>query len=268
MSGSSESGDSADTFWPGYVDAISNLAINLLFVIAVMAIVVIGSTLQLSELMKRKDTASAEGVAVSAVKVEEENPGPGSTAEKKSVASDTAASETNQKLVLQEKTIKQQAERITQLQSQLQSAKAAASAAAAGKVDGLVSDIKMPKDKVDEITAKKPIQIADGPSTSNAVQGGVIVNFNKDVIELTKEEVADLTRKLKDFGTLNAVSKWNIIVFVPKGFSEATRLGFYRANIVRNLLLQNGVKGENIELNVRESNRSDANSARVIVRPA
>ena len=38
----SSSDDASDTFWPGYVDAVTNLAINLLFVIAVMAIILIG----------------------------------------------------------------------------------------------------------------------------------------------------------------------------------------------------------------------------------
>ena len=45
MSAASDSDDVSDIFWPGYVDAISNLAINLLFVIAIMAIVVISATL-------------------------------------------------------------------------------------------------------------------------------------------------------------------------------------------------------------------------------
>ena len=60
MSAASDSDDVSDIFWPGYVDAISNLAINLLFVIAIMAIVVVSATLQLQELMKRKDKDPAQ----------------------------------------------------------------------------------------------------------------------------------------------------------------------------------------------------------------
>ena len=40
MAGASDSDDASELFWPGYVDAVTNLAINLLFVIAIMAIVV------------------------------------------------------------------------------------------------------------------------------------------------------------------------------------------------------------------------------------
>ena len=51
----SESNDGNDIFWPGYVDAVTNLAINLLFVIAVMSIVVLSATMQMAK-MSNKDT--------------------------------------------------------------------------------------------------------------------------------------------------------------------------------------------------------------------
>jgi outer membrane protein OmpA-like peptidoglycan-associated protein len=56
MSGNSQSDDGSDILWPGYVDAVTNLAINLLFVIAVMSIVVLGATMKIAELSKRKAT--------------------------------------------------------------------------------------------------------------------------------------------------------------------------------------------------------------------
>lgn len=46
MAGPTDSNDASDIFWPGYVDAISNLAINLLFVIAVMCIVILSFVLE------------------------------------------------------------------------------------------------------------------------------------------------------------------------------------------------------------------------------
>ena len=60
MAGNSESGDAGDLFWPGYVDAVTNLAINLLFVIAVMSIVVIGITLQIAQMTKKKAIEEAQ----------------------------------------------------------------------------------------------------------------------------------------------------------------------------------------------------------------
>ena len=49
MAATSHSDDTSDIFWPGYVDAV-----NLLFVIAVMSIVVLAAILQISELSKKK----------------------------------------------------------------------------------------------------------------------------------------------------------------------------------------------------------------------
>jgi outer membrane protein OmpA-like peptidoglycan-associated protein len=263
MASSGDSQDSADTFWPGYVDAISNLAINLLFVIAVMAIVVIGSTLQLSELMKRKDLSGEDGVAVSTEKTEQAKAGPGVSDQKVSASTSNsgagvAASE--EVVRAQAQTIKQQAEQIKQLQVQLN--RATAEYRGAGKALGLTAE----NDKVDVVTARTPVQVPEAESLSSLLQGGVVVRFGRDVIELTKEEIADLVIKVKQLGPLNANSKWRITVLAPKGLSEGIRLGFYRANVVRNMLLQQGVQGSNIDLKVLESDRGDADSARVIVR--
>jgi len=60
MNASHESDESADIFWPGYVDAVTNLAINLLFVIAVMSIVVLGATLQIAQMTKKKALEEAQ----------------------------------------------------------------------------------------------------------------------------------------------------------------------------------------------------------------
>ena len=64
MSASSDSNDGSDLFWPGYVDAVTNLAINLLFVIAVMSIVVLSSILQISKM--KPDIPSKDPDAVKA----------------------------------------------------------------------------------------------------------------------------------------------------------------------------------------------------------
>ena len=59
MSVSSDSGDASEIFWPGYVDAVTNLAINLLFVIAVMSIITLATSL---ELMKKPKNLESTGL--------------------------------------------------------------------------------------------------------------------------------------------------------------------------------------------------------------
>jgi len=51
----SDSDDMSEILWPGYVDAVTNLALNLLFVIAVMSIVIMAVTLQMSKINKQDE---------------------------------------------------------------------------------------------------------------------------------------------------------------------------------------------------------------------
>jgi len=55
-------------------------------------------------------------------------------------------------------------------------------------------------------------------------------------------------------------------VISPKGFSEALRLSYYRANTVRNVLIENGVVGGAIDLKILESTQAGANNAKVLVK--
>ena len=54
--------------------------------------------------------------------------------------------------------------------------------------------------------------------------------------------------KLKKISPLNT-GRWEINVISPKGFSEAVRLSFYRANAARNALLENpAIRAERIHV--------------------
>jgi len=309
MVASSESNDSADVFWPGYVDAISNLAINLLFVIAVMAIVVLGATLQINELLKRKNNRLADEVAFVELDKGKKLPGSGkvdpasnTTAQSEAqrpntlgITNKNADSEIvgqglqkNQTITLEpskqeqqkeqqqkDQKIKEQSEQLQQLQQQLlqtvtQLNKAKSTLAktqSSAATQGADADTKTDLKRVETVTASNVTPAPDGKNTAIVVQGGVIVNFNPNVTLLTEAEVHDVIEKMATFAPIKT-SKWSITVISPKGFSEALRLGFYRASIVRNALLQSGVDGANIDMRVHESTQASANNARVIIRPA
>jgi hypothetical protein len=59
MSIEASSDDGADIFWPGYVDAVTNLVLNLLFMLTIMIVAVFMFALELS---RHKDAASAADV--------------------------------------------------------------------------------------------------------------------------------------------------------------------------------------------------------------
>jgi len=343
MAAVTDSNDVSDIFWPGYVDAIANLAINLLFVIAIMAIVVIAATLQVQELLKRKDRALASDVAYVVLDQKDTQRGSGASearsstnaessamqrfaggntdrtseqpnsalGERKSSAGASEQRTTTEPVTStavapvqtrlqetlearasaeeirkqeeirkeQEAKIRQQAEEIRKLQekvtasqTQLEQARAAASRASAATgqsprdasgPDGDDSDAG----RVETVTASKPTTAPSGRNVASAVQSGVVVNFARDVTQLADAEKKDLVTKMTSFAALNTTNRWRVLVVTPKGFSEAARLAFYRANAVRNVLLQEGVPGSLIELRVVESDQPTADSARVIVKP-
>jgi outer membrane protein OmpA-like peptidoglycan-associated protein len=97
------------------------------------------------------------------------------------------------------------------------------------------------------------------------VSGGLVVNFAKDAITLTSAESSEIVTKLATFGNLRT-NRWLITVISPKGFSEALRLSYYRANTVRNVLIENGVVGGAIDLKIQESTQAGANNAKVLVK--
>lgn len=237
MAGNSESNDASDIFWPGYVDAISNLAINLLFVIAVMCIVILSFVLE--ETTKGKPQ---EGDAPQVSQSTSETTSKASAEDMKSLQTENAK-------------LKQE---LKALQS--------ASASASGTPNR--SDVPNTTPKMDVVNARQEVMKDEkGQSSMSTVGAGLIVNFDPKVVTLSPEEGKDVMNRLEAYGPPKS-TRWQITVITPKGFSESARLGYYRAVAVRNVLIQNGVPGELINMRVVESVQAAADSARVTVNPA
>ena len=241
MAGSSESNDASDIFWPGYVDAISNLAINLLFVIAVMCIVILSFVLE--ETTKGK-------------------PQPGDAPVVSQSVSDQASKDATAAM---QQLQKENAKLKQELQS-LQQASAAASSSTSGSTQR--SNVVNNTPKTETVNARQEVMKDEkGQSSMNTVGAGLIVNFDPKVVTLSPEEGKDVITRLEAFGPVKT-TRWQITVISPKGFSESARLAYYRAVAVRNVLIQNGVPGEQINMRVVESAQAGADSARVTVNPA
>lgn len=234
MAGSSQSDDGSDILWPGYVDAVTNLAINLLFVIAVMSIVVLGATMKIAELSKRKATEGDTPTNNTPVGIE-------------------AKTLANLQESLAKTTLQLQAaeERLKEAQKRLKQNAAGSS---------------------EESTEKTVSVAAPTPKTANAagVQAldsqALVVKFTADAITMADAETEELINKMKNLGDIKTM-KWNLTVISPKGFSESSRTSFYRAHAVRNALLENGVPATSIDLRILESTQTGADNSRVLVRP-
>jgi outer membrane protein OmpA-like peptidoglycan-associated protein len=241
MAGSSESNDASDIFWPGYVDAISNLAINLLFVIAVMCIVILSFVLE--ETTKGK-------------------PQPGDAP----VVSQSASNQASKDATAAMQQLQKENAKLKQELQSLQQASAAASSGASGSPQR--SNVVNNTPKTETVNARQEVMKDEkGQSSMNTVGAGLIVNFDPKVVTLSPEEGKDVMTRLEAFGPVKT-TRWQITVISPKGFSESARLAYYRAVAVRNVLIQNGVPGEQINMRVVESAQAGADSARVTVNPS
>ena len=208
--------DGSDTFWPGYVDAVTNLVLNLLFLLTIMTVAVFMFALELG----RASLGGAGKAPVAATKPDAQN---------------------NQKTE-PEPNVDELKKQIAALQNELRAQQL--KAAQSGKVIPATSAFPKP---------------AKGLDTTFSSDSELVVRFTDEAVTLTPTELSQLRDALKP---IIARGRARIMVEVPKGFSEAKRMGFYRAMAVRNLLLEMKMPKDRIELAVREG-KASANASLV-----
>lgn len=195
MAGSSESNDASDIFWPGYVDAISNLAINLLFVIAVMCIVILSFVLE--------ETTKGEPQPGDAPVV--------SQSATDQVIHDSAAA--MQQLQKENAKLKQE---LQSLQQAVTAASSNASASASASGSPQRSNVVNNTPKTETVNARQEVMKDEkGQSSMNTVGAGLIVNFDPKVVTLSPEEGKDVITRLEAFGPIKT-TRWQITVISPK----------------------------------------------------
>jgi TolA-binding protein len=286
MAAASESNDASDIFWPGYVDAVTNLAINLLFVIAVMSIVVISTIMQISkmrpELVKPEDNAVVSAPRSTTVDDKKGNPQtpPVEQASKPPASQSQVQSQAQnqnqsiEKMVIEntiaQQKIVEQSKQLTKLQKEIEALKQgqAKDKNQPGKNEdiGGTGEINTPSDVV-KATENRQKSKTGQNQFMQLPSGGVIVVFDSDVLRLSDAESAEFITKLSAQANI-ATNAFEIKVNTPKGFSESARLAYYRVNEIRNVLIKNGAKPASITMRVVESESQAANNARVLVRAA
>lgn len=217
--------DGSDIFWPGYVDAVTNLVLNLLFLLTIMTVAVFMFALELG----RASQGGAPKTPPATVKPDEKAV---------SKASPDAAKENIE--------LKREIQRLN-IQLAHQASQKNKSAVLEKTVD-VKSSLPKPQNSID-----KAITASDTD---------VIVRFAEEAVSFTPAEHDRLREVLKP---IVALGKTSISVEVPAGFSEARRMGFYRAMAVRNLLIEMKMPKDGIDVSVREV-KNNANASIVRVR--
>lgn len=219
--------DGSDIFWPGYVDAVTNLVLNLLFVLTIMIIAVFMFALALSRHQEQNNAPSAQAEVLENV----------TSKENATIAETILEAKDNEIKMLQE-------------------------ALASMKKQAEVNNEATTPQKV--VIAKTPIKSPDKEIENANVSGGaVVVSFIQDAITLSPAESEILGNELL---TISKAGKAHIDIVAPKGFSEAKRLAFYRAMAVRNQLIAMKMPAANIQVSVREGSIS-ADNSKVTVTP-
>lgn len=227
MAGRHSDEDGSDTFWPGYVDAVTNLVLNLLFLLTIMTVAVFMFALELGR-------ASRGGPS---------KPDP---AVQKPAAVSTAQATADP--VRENLELKREIERLNRQLSQRElSKKQPVHAGGPTKTVDVTSRIHNPTSGLDKTVA-----------TDLEIQA----RFKDDAVAFTSEE----QNKLRDdLQAILAKGKATILVEVPAGFSEAKRMGFYRAMAVRNILIEMNMPREAINVSVIEG-PMNANAALVRIK--
>lgn len=248
--------DGSENFWPGYVDAVTNLVLNLLFLLTIMTVAVFMFALELGR-------ASLGGAGKTPVAAPKEEVVP---AHKPSADP-----------------VKERAAVVAALQQQVRELSRetpANSETLKKRVDAINEALKQEIQLLNLLQAQRaPLNLQPGthvrvvPATSTvpqpqkgldkslAADAEVIVRFTDDAVTLKPAEDRQLREALK---SVVARGKAQLYVEVPSGFSESKRMGFYRAMAVRNILIEMKMPKERIEVSVREG-ESHANASLVRV---
>ena len=214
-------GDGSDVFWPGYVDAVTNLVLNLLFLLTIMTVAVFIFAMELGKNQKSDQTAPLPTENAQAAAIDAPVP--------------------------------DKLEELDSLRKQIEVLK---------KEVKVANDARNAQKVVSaSVTVAKPT-----PSLELATPisgGGIVVQYLDEAISLTAAETEKLRSALAPVvGSGGA----RVEVVVPKGFSEAKRLGFYRTMAIRNLLIEMKLPATQIEVTVKEG-PSNSNASVVSVTP-
>jgi hypothetical protein len=206
--------DGSDIFWPGYVDATTNLILNLLFLLTILIVAVFMFALEMGRTAQVDQEISSVAAIPQIV-----------------VGSDKPAMDAVQETIA----LKREIERLKKLLAEQDTPSTAGQAA-----------------KVVEVKAKT-LKPASGLEKTYANDFELVIRFKDEAIEFTPEEHDRLITALQP---VLARGQVGIFVEVPVGFSEAKRLGFYRALAVRNLLIEMKHPKEKIDVSVVEGKTS------------
>ena len=244
-------------FWPGFVDALSNVVLVMIFVVVVFVVTLFYYSQKLAEMRVNKLITKGQVQVQSGstrTTPDQVNAPDGSAADTAQLQSDNRSKSAEiEKLKREVAKLQSQQRGAPPLQADAGSLRSAA--AASGGNNNIQVQVESAK------------EIAPGLSVEGGAKA-VVLRFENDATDLSEAGSKSLDGSIGDWVQRVKGKQGKIIITGVIGsaeFSEARRRAYYRTVAVRNHLIDSGVDKERVVSRVATGENSAESNARVII---
>jgi septal ring factor EnvC (AmiA/AmiB activator) len=224
-----ESGGREQNYWPGFVDALSNVVLTLVFVLVVFVFALMIAS---NKVAKKMDEVVQARMAEKATQAQG-----------------------SQKVEELQAKLQQLQEQLDRAQEQLKEANQRASVV---NTEQKPTDIKV-EQKEAQKTATAPVKISGGSTALN-------ITYPLSVAEMDDKSAAELSKVLDQAVKRNG-TKAKVVLrsYVGKEpYTAASRLAYYRAISIRNKLISEGIPAANIASTIVRSTKPEEGHVEVV----
>ncbi len=251
-----DGGGKEQNFWPGFVDALSNVVLVMIFVVVVFVVTLFYYSQKLAEIRVSKMVTKGEvQVQSGSTKVK-----PDAIDAPQGADADTA------RLKSESRDKSSEIDKLRREIADLKSRQAAPPLQA--DAGSLRSDAAAGGNNNIQVRVEKAKEIAPGTNKVNGDSKAVVLHFEKETTELNADGAKTLDASIGDWVRRVKSQQGKIVITGVIGsaeFSEARRRAYYRTVAVRNHLIDAGVDKERVVSRVATSENSAESNARVII---
>ena len=218
-------------YWPGFVDALTNVVLVMVFVVVVFAVSILYYGYELT-MAQVKDIVQQK--------------------------TEHLVEDQQSKLLESEQKIKDLEERLAKALAELKLAQMSA----AGKTRESAREVA--REATRELPAKGTAA-DNSPVILSAQAGNVLISYAAGVVELDSKQLKALDALL---GSYSGAASWRVELvgeFSEASFTEGQRLSFYRIAALRNYLVSKGVKAAEVKSLIKDPVRNASRSRVTII---
>lgn len=239
-------------YWPGFVDALSNVVLTLVFVLVVFVFALMIT----SGKVKQKSNAEAEAKAA-----QEQVASKGETQLRQELQDvEQAKEKVSGQLAVAKQELQKAMQDMQQVKKQLDEVKAQDEAKELAVTPSVIDQ------KVETTSDSNVTPDRDRPPPKVSSGNVIVINFPRNVVQLNERAKADLSKVLAAHKGQIQGTKAVLDAFVGlETYSEGRRLAYYRAMDIRNFLIDKGAgTKQSVEINTKISKQQG--DARVEIR--